>query len=383
MKNGMIFPFKTTWRSRLDLEYLDETSGRKIAARIDQSQSEDQADHTAVGKKLKQFTDYASKETMGQVHAGGFLHHRIILNPDGSKTSPLGLNNAERKKRICDAWIGHLNKFKSSSANPVIQHRLIFTMSGEFHDKLVDAGINPDIVLRSSLKSVLNRFQQRFHPRDSIGYAYGFHHDTDNLHAHVAICPRTAKGVYVGVSMSRTRESGNKNQMTYLMRAFEQENRRWEKLLADPEKLKQTLGKRLDADKISSLPKITAQQMEALRREQSLYATRLRHAYQSIQKMEAQLLQRRQAIRTIRLFRHVPKLFGRRKQRPVRTIEKVAGVIEKYSIREMQSLLYRMKQSYREDHRIYSQRYGFTTNQKHTHANRRTQLQSQGQRQIF
>jgi hypothetical protein len=35
MKDGMIFPFKKTWRSRLDLEYLDETSGRKVAARLD------------------------------------------------------------------------------------------------------------------------------------------------------------------------------------------------------------------------------------------------------------------------------------------------------------------------------------------------------------
>ena len=33
MKNGMIFPFKKTWRSRLDLEYLDETSERKLSLR--------------------------------------------------------------------------------------------------------------------------------------------------------------------------------------------------------------------------------------------------------------------------------------------------------------------------------------------------------------
>ena len=29
MKAGMIFARKTTWRSRLDLDYLDETSSRK------------------------------------------------------------------------------------------------------------------------------------------------------------------------------------------------------------------------------------------------------------------------------------------------------------------------------------------------------------------
>jgi hypothetical protein len=33
MKAGMIFARKTTWRSRLDLEYLDETSSRKVSAR--------------------------------------------------------------------------------------------------------------------------------------------------------------------------------------------------------------------------------------------------------------------------------------------------------------------------------------------------------------
>jgi hypothetical protein len=33
MKAGMIFARKTTWRSRLDLEYLDETSSRKMSAR--------------------------------------------------------------------------------------------------------------------------------------------------------------------------------------------------------------------------------------------------------------------------------------------------------------------------------------------------------------
>jgi hypothetical protein len=372
MKDGMIFPFKTTWRSRLDLEYLDETSGRKIEARKGQSHSEDEADPAAVGKKLKQFADYASKETLGQVHAGGFLHHRIILNPDGSQTSPFAMSNELRKKRICEAWMDHLQKFKSSASNPVIQHRLIFTMSTAFHDKLVDAGINPDIVLRSSLKAVLNRFQQRFHPKDAIGYAYGLHHDTDNLHAHIAICPRTANGAYVGVSMSRSRESGNKNQMTFLMRTFERENRRWDKLLADPEKLKETLGRRLNADKISSHPKINPKQMEALNHDQSLYATRLRHTYQSIQELEAALHKKRQAHSTVRILRRLPRLLGRRKPMPIRTIEKITGAVDKYSIREMRSALYRMKQTYREDHQIYCQNFGFPTNnqaqnQHHAH----------------
>ena len=382
MKDGIIFPFKKTWRSRLDLEYLDETSERKVATRLDQSRLEDGANPNEIGKKLRQFTDYASKETLGQVHAGGFLHHRIVLNQDGSRTSPMALSNSERKKRICDACMKHMRDFKTSSSNPVIQHRLVFTMSTAFHDKLVVTGINPDIVLRSSLKTVLNRFQQQFHPTDSIGYAYGLHHDTDNVHAHVAICPRTAKGHYVGLSMSRTRESGNKNQMTYLMRAFDRENRKWDKLLSNPDKLRKAFGIHLESEKMAIVPKISAKQLQVLREDESLYASRLRNSYQAIQKLERELQQKRQAQRTVRVMRNIPRVFGWRKPAPLRSVEKVAGAVEKISIREMQSLLCRMKQTYREDHRIYSQRYGFQTTEN-DHAHHKSPSRRQGQGQLF
>ena len=75
MKNGIIFAFKSTWRSRLDLEYLDETSERKVSLR-----HRDDLKDSVAGRRLKQFANYASKETLGQVHAGGFLHHMILLN---------------------------------------------------------------------------------------------------------------------------------------------------------------------------------------------------------------------------------------------------------------------------------------------------------------
>ena len=157
-----------------------------------------------IGKKLKHFTDYASKETLGQVHAGGFLHHSIRMNPDGTSTAPSQLSNPERKQRITEAWRKHLAKFPSTAKRPVIAHRLVFSMSKEQHDALTDAGINPDQVLHSTLKKVMRRFNERFHPNDSIGYAYGLHHDTANLHMHVAICPRTENGSYVGCSTSRS-----------------------------------------------------------------------------------------------------------------------------------------------------------------------------------
>jgi hypothetical protein len=209
--------------------------------------------------------------------------------------------------------------------------------------------------LRSSLKTVLNRFQQWFHPKDSIGYAYGLHHDTDKLHAHVAICPRTAKGQYVELSISRTRESGNKNQMTYLMRAFDRENRKWDKLLSSPDKLRKALAMHLESEKMAIAPKISAKQLQVLWEDESLCASRLRNSCQAIQKLDRELHQRRQSQRTVRVMRCIPRLFGWRKPALIRTVEKVAGDVEKFSIREMQSLLYRMKQTYREDHRCIRQ----------------------------
>jgi len=148
VKNGQIFAHKSTARGGIDLEYLDETSRRKASLR-ERADMEQQ-----IGKNLKHFTDYASKETLGQVHAGGFLHHSIRMNPDGTSTAPSQLSNAERKQRITETWQKHLAKFPSTAKRPVIAHRLVFSMSKEQHDALTDAGINPDQVLHSTMKKV-------------------------------------------------------------------------------------------------------------------------------------------------------------------------------------------------------------------------------------
>ncbi len=50
----------------------------------------------------------------------------------------------------------------------------------------------------------MRKFNDRFHPADAIGYAYGIHHDTDHLHVHVALCPRTQRGAYIGCSTTRS-----------------------------------------------------------------------------------------------------------------------------------------------------------------------------------
>jgi hypothetical protein len=362
MKNGMIFARKKTWRSRLDLEYLDETSDRKVAMRL-----REDLENSGVGKRLKQFADYASKETLGQVHGGGFLHHMILVNEDGTRTAPSLLTNEERKRRISECWLDHLRKFPSSSENPVIQHRIVFSMSCELHDKLVEAGVNPDRVLQSTMKKVMGKFAERFHSGDSIGYAYGLHHDTDNLHVHVALCPRSARGAYVGCSESRSTASGNKNQMKYLRSCFEQENRRWEQILGSPEKLEDHLSKRLDSDKIIFSPNLNRLQIEALRNAQTADAIRLQQSYQSIRNLEAAIAAKRQFSAMKRNVQLVSRLAGRRKSKVERAAEKLAAVIDRRSLREMQNLLFKAKRQYRAAHKRYTQIHGF-----HSHATRST-----------
>ncbi len=364
MKNGMMFPRKRTWRSRLDLDYLDETSERKASARMKPDTS---AEHTTTGQKLKQFAEYASKETLGQVHAGGFLHQMILINADGSRTPPSKLRNAERKERIADSWFQHIRKFPTSSENPVIQHRLIFSMSRELHDRLVESGISPDRVLQSTMKKIMGKFADRFHRNDAIGYAYGIHHDTDNLHVHVALCPRTLKGKYVGCSMSQTKVSGNKNQMTFLRKCFVTENQRWGELLSSPVKMQHHLSQRVDCDKLVFSPRINQQQMEAVRQTQTFEAIRLHQLYDSIRHLEAAIAAKRKQFSEEKNLRFLSRLTRRRVPRIAQVVSKASHAIERRSLSEMQKILFQTKTQYRALHKRYCRLHGFTS-----YANRNT-----------
>ena len=367
MTNGQIFARKSTARGRLDLEYLDETSNRKVSLR-ERADMEQQ-----IGRKLKHFTDYASKESLGQVHAGGFLHNHIRRNPDGSSTAPAQLSNAERKHRITEAWQHHLDKFPSQAKRPVIAHRLIFSMSKEQHDALVAVGINPDKVLHSSLKKVMRKFAEKFHPGDSIGFAYGLHHDTAHLHAHLALCPRTEKGFYVGCSTSRASQSRHKKQMDLIKSWFERENQRWEKILQSPEETERAVCQRIDSDKIVFAPRLNAAHLEALRNAQTAEAIRLQQSYRSIRNLEAAIATKRQVLTAKRNVNFVSRLMGRRKPKLTRTVEKLAAAVDRRSLREMQNLLFKIKRDYRAAHKRYSQTHGFNAyanRSTHTHSHR-------------
>lgn len=368
MKNGQIFAHKSTARGRLDLEYLDETSGRKVSLREHASMDQQ------IGKKLKGFTDYASKETLGQVHVGGFLHDLIRINPDGSSTAPSRLSNNERKRRTVEAWQRHLGHFSSQAQRPVIAHRMIFSMSTEQHNALVSAGINPDQVLHVTMKKIMRKFAETFHPGDSIGYAYGLHHDTAHLHVHVAVCPRTQKGSYVGCSTSRFNKARHKRQMDRIRSWFEQENQRWEKILGSSEKIEQTISSRLDSDRFVFAPRLNTAHLNALRSTQTAETIRLQNLYQSIRSLEGAIAAKRQIRAAQRNVSYLSRFFGGRKPKLTRSIDKIAAKVEARSLREMQTLLFKIKRDYRAAHKRYTQLHGF-----HSYATRSTQSVAQQQ----
>ena len=61
------------------------------------------------------------------------------------------------------------------------------------------------------------------------------------------------------------------------------------------------------------------------------------------------------------------ELLGRRTPKVARIVEKFAAAVDRRSLREMQSLLFKVKREYRAMHKRYSQIHGFSS-----YANRST-----------
>ena len=365
MKNGIILAKKSTWTSRLDLDYLDEKSELK------QEQQEN-----LVGQKLRQFTDYASKETVGQVHAGGFFHFKVGQNPDGTFTSPSMLSNEERKKRISQVWHEHLKN--NPSKGSVIQHRLVFSMSQPMHDSLVKNQINPDAILHQSMKKVMRQFQEKFHKGDSIGYAYGFHHDTSHLHVHVALCSRTQNGSYVGCSTSRNpNRSGHKDQLGFIRNCFESQNRKWEDLLKSPEKLAliHKKGNQIKADKLSFVPRLNPNQITQLQSSRNLQAFQLQQSFQQIETLKAFIAKQKEEKLKKANQNYIKRLCGVRKPLTLKLVEAIAKDIHKNRLKKAQQELYQLRQVYLFRYHNYQKLFG------DHYATRNANYYHQGQKQ--
>ncbi len=241
----------------LNIDYLDETSEVK-----------------AIGEgKIIQGIGYLSKEEVSQVHAGGFLHSELVKMQSEGESGPLALDNEIRKKRILKAWGDHIRRHTApGSENKKIKmgHKLIFSLDSKFQKDIEKKGINTDMVVQSIMRDSLRKFAEVYHPGDRLGYAYGIHHDTNNLHIHVFVNPKTEKGHDVGISSALKGSKTNtwqKNKIGQIKATVNRNALKWEKITGDPEAFKSFSSVRRN-QKYFYAPKIPADDLhlEAARR---------------------------------------------------------------------------------------------------------------------
>lgn len=207
MEWGYILQKTNTAKGEIDIEYLDETSSLK-ASFVSRKTGESIEQTREKAVQNLQSIEYISKEESGRVNAAGFL--RDMLLRKGGK-APDSMDNEERKQKISAAirkHIGIYGRYRGACA-----HKIVMSMSSELNDKIKKAGLNPDMVLISHMKKVMKDFQDKFYPQDRIGYAYGLHHDTDHLHAHIYLVNRTEKGRHVAYSRPLKGKSSPRRQL--------------------------------------------------------------------------------------------------------------------------------------------------------------------------
>lgn len=250
-------------------------------------------------------------------------------------------------------------------------------MSQPMHDALVASHINPDAILYQSMKKVMRQFQEKFHPGDSIGYAYGIHHDTDNLHVHVALCPRTKEGRYVGCSTPKNPK--HRDQMGYLRKCFEAQNRKWEEVLKNPEKLVVSEKKSLllRTDKLFFSPELNPQQQVQLQNSRNLEAFQLHQTYQRLLMLKAQIeVDRRKRIQRANL-NFMQRLTGVKKPIALKVIEKVSQNIKTHKMKKLHEQLYQLRKYYLYQYHHYQNLFGSHYASPNIHYQRHNQSQQQ------
>lgn len=171
----------------LDISYMDETSELKVKYKA----ADEGIPLEEARRKIRDSIKYISKEECGKVHVAGYMRDRIV---GIYNRVPENLSNLERIKFVT-GQIRNMPPYRD-----VLAFRLALSMDAEAEKIMREKGLNPEKILSDRLKRMMSRFQCEFYPGDRISYAYGVHHDTDNLHLHVILLGRTEKGRHVSFS---------------------------------------------------------------------------------------------------------------------------------------------------------------------------------------
>jgi hypothetical protein len=333
-----------SWTSAIDFRYQDETSEFKIDCDRIAAQKRGQ---TYVPKPWDSLP-YLAKDELGKIHVRGFLHDRVAQNQNGSFTHPATLSTDEIIDRLGRAWNAHAKKCRSTE---ISHHRLVISMSREFHDSLVQAGRNPDQVLKGMIERSMRSFQEKFHPGDSVGYSYGLHHDTDHLHAHLFIHPRTREDIFVGMSgipkKYQGRDPQRKDQLGFVRDTVRRQVKQVLKELSDP-KESAHLKTNLHSDRAYFIPRQS-------------HTARLRHDFRprspadfqlerkraAVKSLDRQIAAKREALRTESNGNHIASIFRLRQPKWLRLMQKIHAATLLRELRELQQKRYRLFAEYR------------------------------------
>ena len=213
MEYGLLFRKTSTCYKHPDIEYLDENSDYRLrikAKDLGISVEELQKKNDVIAKDIS----YLTKENHGRVYAGGFLRDGLLSKKG---LAPEKWDNEVRKKAIT-AEVFKVSR-KYGTYRGALGHKMVFSVSNDLAEKIENSELKLDDLLGREVKKIMYEFQNKFHPGEKIGFAWGIHHDTKHRHVHIYLCNRTDKGKHVALSnplKGRRDKRFRKNQIGYI-----------------------------------------------------------------------------------------------------------------------------------------------------------------------
>ena len=194
MEYGLLFRKTSTCYKHPDIEYLDENSDYRLrikAKDLGLSVEELRQKNDATAKDIS----YLTKENHGRVYAGGYIRDGLLTKKG---RAPEKWNNEARKKAIT-AEVFKVSR-RYGTYRGALGHKMVFSVSNDMAEKIETSGLKLDDLLGREVKKIMYEFQNKFHPGEKIGFAWGIHHDTKHRHVHIYLCNRTDKGTHVALS---------------------------------------------------------------------------------------------------------------------------------------------------------------------------------------